>query len=99
MLETFFDPVLQQFPTHREALLASGELALSKHDAELAAELFSTGVKAIPDDADFQFGLARAGRVIATAEQYCAGGGRQGQQAACPGHALAGGVVDRSGTV
>ncbi len=60
VLETFFDPVLQQFPTHREALLASGELALSKHDAQLAAELFAAGVKAIPDDADLQFGLARA---------------------------------------
>ncbi len=60
VLETFFDPVLQQFPTHRGALLASGELALAKHDQELASELFTSAVKHLPDDADLQFGLARA---------------------------------------
>ena len=60
VLETFFDPVLQQFSLHRNALLASGELALAKHDQKLAAELFSAGVKQLPEDADLQFGLARA---------------------------------------
>jgi predicted Zn-dependent protease len=60
VLETFYDPVLQQYPTHREALLAAGELALAKHDADLAAELFSSGIKHYPDDAELQFGLARS---------------------------------------
>ncbi len=65
VLETFFDRVLQAFPSHREALLASGELALDKHDNELAAELFATAAKHYPDDAEVQFGLCRA---LATSE-------------------------------
>lgn len=60
VLETFFDRVLQHFPSHREALIASGELALAKHDLELAAELFGTAAKHYPDDAEIQFGLSRA---------------------------------------
>lgn len=86
VLETFFDPVLQQFPTHREALLAAGELALAKHDFELAAELFSTGVKAHPDDADLQFGLARA---FATSQPEQANLALQAALKANPRHVLA----------
>jgi len=60
VLETFYDRVLQQFSTHREALLASGELALAKHDHQLAAELFTLAAKNHLDDADVQFGLCRS---------------------------------------
>ena len=60
VLETFYDPVLDQFPTHRDALLAAGELALAKHDDDLAAELFSAALKHHPNDADLQFGLAKS---------------------------------------
>lgn len=60
VLETFYDRVLQQFSTHRDALIASGELALAKHDAELAGELFTLAAKHHVDDADVQFGLCRA---------------------------------------
>lgn len=60
VLETFFDRVLQQFPEHRDALLASGDLALAKHDLPLAAELYGAAVKHFPQDAEAQLGLCRA---------------------------------------
>jgi tetratricopeptide (TPR) repeat protein len=60
VLEAFYDRALKVTPTHRGALLASGELALSKKDDALAAETFQEGVKAHPADADMHFGLAQA---------------------------------------
>ena len=47
-------------PEHREAMLASGELALDKQDFELAADIFQAGVKKYPDDADMHFGMAKS---------------------------------------
>lgn len=60
VLEAFYDRALKVTPGHRGAILASGELALSKKDFALAAETFQDGLKAHPIDPDMQFGLARA---------------------------------------
>ena len=40
--------------------LLSGELALAKGDYDLAAKVFTQGLKHAPGDAEFLFGLARA---------------------------------------
>lgn len=47
-------------PTLRDVYLARGELALEKHDFVLAAAAFGEGVKQWRDDADLNYGLARA---------------------------------------
>jgi Tfp pilus assembly protein PilF len=47
-------------PVPREIDLAKGELALEKHDFELAAKSFQDGLKQFPDDPDLHGGLARA---------------------------------------
>ena len=60
VLEAFYDRALKVTPGHREALRASGEMALSKKDFALAAETFQEGLKAHPNDPDMHFGLARA---------------------------------------
>lgn len=59
VLEVFYDRALTVSPSHRGAMLAGGELALSKKDFALAAETFEAGVKAYPNDSDMHFGLAR----------------------------------------
>ncbi len=60
VLENFFDRALKLHPLHRDALLASGELALAKQDFALAADTFQAAVKKYPDDADLQFGVAQS---------------------------------------
>lgn len=60
VLEKFFDRALKMHPEHRDAMLASGELALDKQDFELAADLFQSALKKYPDDADLYFGLTRS---------------------------------------
>ena len=60
VLEKFYDRALSMHPEHRDAMLASGELALMKQDFELAADLFQAALKKYPDDADMYFGLARS---------------------------------------
>ena len=60
VLEGFYDRALKLHPLHRDALLASGELALAKHDFALAADTFQAAVKKYPDDADLQFGVVRS---------------------------------------
>lgn len=60
VLENFYDRALKQHPLHRDALLASGELALAKQDFALAADTFQAAVKKYPDDADLQFGVTRS---------------------------------------
>jgi cytochrome c-type biogenesis protein CcmH/NrfG len=47
-------------PGQRDVYLASGELALEKHDYALAARTFQEGLKKLPDDPDLHYGLARA---------------------------------------
>jgi len=60
VLEVFYDRALKLHPLHRDALLASGELALAKQDFALAADTFQSAVKKYPDDADLQFGVAKS---------------------------------------
>ena len=60
VLEKFYDRALKMHPDHRDALLASGELALEKQDFELAADTFQAALKKYPDDADLYFGVARS---------------------------------------
>ena len=60
VLDKFFDPVKKAKPDFRESFLASGELALTKSDFALAGKMFEQAAKKFPDDAEVQFGLARA---------------------------------------
>lgn len=60
VLEQFFDRAKKRDPTNREPYLASGQLALSKEDYELAAKTFGEGLKKFPKDPDLLYGLARA---------------------------------------
>ena len=60
ILDESFDRAKKADPNLREAYMASGQLALDKHDFKLAAKTFSEGVKRFPKDADLHYGLARA---------------------------------------
>ncbi len=60
VLDTVFDSARKADPKEREVYLASGELALEKHDFALAAKRFEAGIKELPDDPDLHCGLARA---------------------------------------
>src|ERR1051325_4079281 len=60
VLEQFFDLAKKRDPANREPYLASGDLALAKNDYQLAAKVFSEGLKKFPRDPDFHFGLAQA---------------------------------------
>jgi tetratricopeptide (TPR) repeat protein len=59
-LENCFQRVYDIDPPVREAWLASGQLALDKHDFPLAADTFRAGLKKFPDDPDMEAGLAHA---------------------------------------
>jgi tetratricopeptide (TPR) repeat protein len=60
VLDTVFDPARKADPSAREPYLASGQLALDKHDFALAAKRFEEGLKQLPDDPDLRCGLAEA---------------------------------------
>jgi tetratricopeptide (TPR) repeat protein len=60
VLDNFFEQAKRTDPKFREAYLASGELALDKHDYDLAAKEFNEALKVFPDDPEVEFGLARA---------------------------------------
>lgn len=60
VLDNFFDRAKKADPKAREVYLASGQLALDKNDADLAAKTFAEGLKHFPEDADLHYGLARA---------------------------------------
>jgi tetratricopeptide (TPR) repeat protein len=60
VLDTLFDPARKADPSSRQAWLASGELALGKHDFALAAKRFEEALKQLPDDPDLRCGLAQA---------------------------------------
>jgi tetratricopeptide (TPR) repeat protein len=60
ILENFFRPAEQMDPPPREAFLASGKLAINKHDFSLAANVYRAGLKKFPDDPDIEAGLAKA---------------------------------------
>ena len=60
VLEKLFDQAKRADPDCRDAWLASGELALTKHDFELAAKTYREGLARFPADPDFHCGLAKA---------------------------------------
>jgi tetratricopeptide (TPR) repeat protein len=60
VLEKFYGTAQKAEPNLREAYLASGELALSKHDYAIAAKTYTEALKKFPGDADVLYGLARA---------------------------------------
>jgi tetratricopeptide (TPR) repeat protein len=60
VLELFFDAAKKDSPTSPEPWIASGELALAKHDGALAAEAFGEAAKRDPENPDVYLGLARA---------------------------------------
>lgn len=60
VLENCFQQAEKLDPPPREAYLATGELALDKHDFALAAGAFQSGLKKFPDDPDMEAGLAQA---------------------------------------
>jgi len=60
VLDRLYDRVKKANPGLREVYVATGDLALDKHDFALAAKVFQEGLKQLPEDADLHFGLARA---------------------------------------
>jgi tetratricopeptide (TPR) repeat protein len=60
VLENCFQRAEKMTPPPREAFLATGQLALDKHDFAMAADAFRAGLKNFPDDPDLEAGLARA---------------------------------------
>jgi tetratricopeptide (TPR) repeat protein len=60
VLDNIFEPARKANPDYRETYLAMGELALAKHDFDLASKHFNAGLKKFPDDPDFHYGLALA---------------------------------------
>jgi tetratricopeptide (TPR) repeat protein len=60
VLELFFDQAKKDNPTSAEPYLASGDLALQKHDGALAAEAFQEAAKRDPENPDVYLGLAKA---------------------------------------
>ncbi len=59
-LENCFQRAYEIDPPVRDAYLASGQLALDKHDFKLAADAFRLGLKKFPDDPDMECGLAQS---------------------------------------
>ncbi len=60
VLDNFLNPALQVDPKLRDLYLAKGDLALSKHDYDIAARTYQEGLREIPDDPDLNYGLARS---------------------------------------
>ncbi|HEY5914455.1 MAG TPA: tetratricopeptide repeat protein [Verrucomicrobiae bacterium] len=60
VLDRLYDRLKKSSPNLREVYLASGELALDKHDFALASRLYQEGLKGLPNDPDLHFGLAQA---------------------------------------
>jgi Tfp pilus assembly protein PilF len=60
VLDNILMPVQRADPKMREVYLARGNLALEKHDFDLAAKAFDEGLKQAPDDPDLNYGKARA---------------------------------------
>jgi tetratricopeptide (TPR) repeat protein len=60
ILESFFDRARRDRPDYVETYLATGRLALEKHDYALAAESFAVAAKITPDDPAVHFHLAQS---------------------------------------
>ena len=59
VLDRVFDQAKRANPDNREIYIASGEIALDKHDYPNAAKFLQEGEKKLPKDPDIQFALAR----------------------------------------
>lgn len=60
VLEKILEPARKLDPNLRDIYLARGEIALEKHDFDLAAKAFAEGLQKHPDDPDLLCGLAKA---------------------------------------
>ncbi len=60
VLELFYDKAKKAAPDAPEAYIASGELALEKHDFALAADEYREAIKRAPDNPEVYLGLAKA---------------------------------------
>lgn len=60
VLDNCYDRVATAWPDYAETYLATGELALEKHDYAMAAEAFARAVKLSPHDPAGHLGLARS---------------------------------------
>jgi tetratricopeptide (TPR) repeat protein len=60
VLENCFQAAEKMTPPSREAFIATGQLALDKHDFKLAADAFRAGLEKFPDDPDLHAGLAQS---------------------------------------
>lgn len=60
VLERVYGTARKAAPGLRDVYLASGDLALEKHDYALAAKQFEEGLKRFPEDPDLHCGRARA---------------------------------------
>ncbi|HWI57620.1 MAG TPA: hypothetical protein VNZ22_10370, partial [Bacillota bacterium] len=60
VLDRIYEAAKKADPKSPEPYLASGHLALEKHDFALAARFFQEGVKQLPQDPDLLLGLAQA---------------------------------------
>lgn len=60
VMSRVFEPLQKASPEYREIYLTRGELALAKHDFDLAAKAFAAGLKQHPDDPDLHYGMALA---------------------------------------
>jgi tetratricopeptide (TPR) repeat protein len=71
VLEAIYDRIKKEHPDFAGAYIASGDLALEKHDHAVAAQEFERALKLAPEDPDILFRLAcaRAGGDAVRAEQ------------------------------
>ena len=60
VLDRVLTPAKKADPKLIDTYLARGEIALEKHDADLASRAFEEGLKLHPTDPDLHYGLARA---------------------------------------
>jgi tetratricopeptide (TPR) repeat protein len=60
VLENCFQRAEKLDPPSRDGFLATGQLALDKHDYKLAADAFRAGLVKFPKDPDMEAGLARS---------------------------------------
>lgn len=60
VLDRVFNEVRKRSPSFTDAWLASGELALSKHDYQLALEMYEEALKVEPNSGEARYGLVRA---------------------------------------
>lgn len=60
VLEALYDAVKKKDPEFVDAYLATGELALLKHDYRLAGKSYKKAAALNPEDPDVHFGLARS---------------------------------------